>query len=152
MQAAGLPNSEGAAGSFVRRSWYEKLLPCAIRRLGDARRVLCLRRRRGSGAQSESAEEPTYSEDSGREFDPGKIIVKLEEDATPRDLRELNRENNARTEEDLPRSDVNVIDLPSDTTVQEGIEAYEDSPDVEYAEPDFLLGPTATPNDPFYKD
>jgi thermitase len=103
-------------------------------------------------AHSESAEGPTYSEDSGREFDPGKIIVKLEEDATPRDLRELNRENNARTEEDLPRSDVNVIDLPSDTTVQEGIEAYEDSPDVEYAEPDFLLEPTATPNDPFYKD
>lgn len=103
-------------------------------------------------AQSESAEEPTYSEDSGREFDSGKIIVKLEEHATLRDLRELNRENNARTEEDLPRSDVNVIDLPSDTTVQEGIEAYEDSPDVEYAEPDFLLEPTATPNDPFYKD
>lgn len=69
-----------------------------------------------------------------------------------RDLRELNRENNARTEEDLPRSDVNVVDLPSNTTVQEGIEAYEDSPEVEYAEPDFLLEPTATPDDYFYKD
>lgn len=102
-------------------------------------------------AQSEPSGEPTYSEAGGREFDRGKIIVKLEEDATPRDLRELNRENDARTKEDLPRSDVNVVDLPSDTTVPEGVEAYEDSPDVEYAEPDFLLEPTAIPSDSLYE-
>lgn len=99
-----------------------------------------------------STEEPTYGEEGDREFARGKIIVKLEEEATQRDLRELNRENDARTEEDLPRSDLNVVDLPSGTTVREGIAAYEDSPDIEYAEPDFILEPTATPNDPYYDD
>jgi subtilisin family serine protease len=99
-----------------------------------------------------SSEEPTYSEENERDFARGKIIVKLEEDATQRGLRELNRENDARTEEDLPRSDLNVVDLPSDTTVQEGIEDYEDSTDVEYAEPDFIFEPTATPDDTFYEE
>ena len=106
-------------------------------------------------AQPDPPGEPTYSEDSAeneREFARGRIIVKLEEDATPQDLRELNRENDARTEEDLPRSDLSVVDLPSDTTVQEGVEAYEDSADIEYAEPDFILQPTATPDDTHYEN
>jgi hypothetical protein len=60
----------------------------------------------------------------------------------------LNRRTDAHTEEDLPRSDVSVVDLPKDLTVREAIQRYEASPDVEYAEPDFLLEPTAYPNDP----
>ncbi len=97
-----------------------------------------------------SAQEATFTEDNERDFASGKIIVKLEEDATQRDLRELNRENDARTEDDLPRSDLNVIDLPNDIAVREGVEIYEDSPDIEYAEPDFILEPSAMPNDPGY--
>jgi thermitase len=45
---------------------------------------------------------------------------------------------------------MSVVDLPSDLTVQEAVQRYEASPDIEYAEPDFLLQPTATPNDPYY--
>jgi thermitase len=62
----------------------------------------------------------------------------------------LNRRTDAHTEEDLPRSDVSVVDLPKDLTVREAIQRYEASPDVEYAEPDFLLEPTAYPNDPYF--
>ena len=98
-----------------------------------------------------AAERPTYSPPTnGKEFAEGRIIVQLEEEATPADLTALNQRNDARTEEDLPRSDVNVVDLPSDLTVKEAVERYEASPDVEYAEPDFLLQPTASPNDPSY--
>jgi len=98
-------------------------------------------------------DEPSYSEGGQRRFDPGKIIVSIEEDATQADLREVNRENGARIEEDLPRSDVNVVDLPSDLPVREAIAVYEDDPNIEYAEPDFLLQPAQmapTPNDPGY--
>ena len=97
-------------------------------------------------------EEPTYEERSGRAFAPGEVIVVLEQPASPADLRELNRENDARVEEDLPRSDVNVVDLPRDLSVAEAVEAYEESPDVAYAEPNFKVYPTAVPNDPNYKD
>lgn len=97
-------------------------------------------------------EEPTFAATEGREFDSDKIIVKIEDDATQRDLNELNRENGARTDDNLPRSDVNVVDLPRDLSVREAVETYEDDPDVEYAEPDFLLEPvqTTSANDPYY--
>ena len=93
---------------------------------------------------------PAFPAQGAKEFADDQIIVKLEEEATQADLVALNRRNDARTEEDLPRSDVNVIDLPRGLPIREAIQSYEASPDVEYAEPDFLLQPTATPNDPNY--
>lgn len=89
-------------------------------------------------------EEPSFEASEDREFDSDKIIVKVEDDASQSDLRELNRENDARIEEDLPRSDVNVVDLPRDLSVEEAVETYEDDPDVEYAEPDYLIEPAQT--------
>ena len=97
-------------------------------------------------------EEPSFEASEDREFDSDKIIVKLEDEATQRDLRELNRENDARIEEDLPRSDVSVVDLPRDLSVEEAVETYEDDPDIEYAEPDYLIEPvqTKSANDTYY--
>jgi len=102
--------------------------------------------------QPARGEEPTYQESSGRQFEPGEIIVGLKEPASQADLRGLNQENDATIEEDLPRSDVNVVDLPRDLAVSEAVRAYEDSPDVAYAEPNFTLQPSAVPNDPGYRD
>ena len=95
-----------------------------------------------------AVERPSYPPANGSEFAEGQIIVKLEEDATPADLAALNRRNDARTEEDLPLSELNVVDLPNDLGVGEAVQRYEASPAVEYAEPDFLLRPTISPNDP----
>src|SRR5215210_1036421 len=102
------------------------------------------------GQQGEA--KPSFPAPDGREFAEGQIIVKLEEGATQADLAALNRRNDARTEENLPHSDVNVVDLPSDLTVGEAVRRYETSPDVAYAEPDFLLQPaqTVSPSDPYY--
>jgi subtilisin family serine protease len=114
----------------------------------------------GGGPAGQSTDPPA----NGREFAKDQIIVELAEGATQADLTALNQRNDARTEEDLPQSDVNVVDLPSDLTVGEAVQRYEASPDVEYAEPDFLLQPTQTispneleqltvtvsPNDPYY--
>jgi hypothetical protein len=97
-------------------------------------------------------EEPTYEDRSGQAFAPGEVIVVLEQPASPADLRELNRENDARVEEVLPGSDVNVVDLPRDLPVAEAVRAYENSPDVAYAEPNFKVQPSAVPNDPNYRD
>lgn len=97
-----------------------------------------------------SPEDPTYEEETKQQFAPGEIIVKLDQSASQSDLTQLNQQNDASTEENLPQSKVNVVDLPSDLTVSEGIQAYEDSPDVAYAEPNFKLFPTATPNDPYF--
>ncbi len=105
-----------------------------------------------TGSAGSGAQDPTYAEGSQRSFAPDKLIVKLEDDATRTDLERVNGQNNASTEEDLPRSQVNVVDLPSDLPVREAISRYEASPDVEFAEPDFVLKPsqTTSANDPRY--
>ncbi|MGB3635478.1 MAG: hypothetical protein WA982_15655, partial [Rubrobacteraceae bacterium] len=97
-------------------------------------------------------EGPSFESSEDREFDPDKIIVKIEDDATQGDLKELNQENNAQIDEDLPRSDVNVVDLPRDLSVNEAVETYEQDPDIEYAEPDYLIEPvqTKSANDAYY--
>src|SRR3712207_1985986 len=92
--------------------------------------------------------DPTYQEGTQQSFASGEIIVKLEEAASQADLRDLNQQTDATVEEHLPQSDVSVVDLPQDLSVSEAVQAYEDSPDVEYAEPNFLLQPAAVPNDP----
>lgn len=81
---------------------------------------------------------------------PGEIIVSLEERAVRQDLGRLNRENDAATEENLPNSDVNLVDLPRGLTVAEAVRAYEADPDVEYTEPNFRIFSTVTPNDTYY--
>ncbi len=105
-----------------------------------------------TGGAGQDAEAPTYTEGNQRDFVSDKLIVKLEDTATSADLEAVNQQNNASTEEDLPRSQVNVVDLPSDLPVSEAISRYEASPDVEYAEPDFILKPsqTTSANDPRY--
>ncbi|MDQ4126931.1 MAG: S8 family serine peptidase, partial [Actinomycetota bacterium] len=99
---------------------------------------------------NDAVERSSIPAPGGAEFAGDRIIVGLEEEATQADLVALNQRNDASVEEDLPRSDVNVVDLPGDLTVAEAVQRYEASPDVEYAEPDFLLQPAASPNDPYY--
>ncbi len=98
----------------------------------------------------EETGDPTYQEGAQQAFASGEIIVKLEEDASQEDLRDLNRRTDASVEEDLPQSEVSVVDLPQDLSVSEAVSAYEASPEIEYAEPNFVLKPAAVPNDPSF--
>ena len=93
---------------------------------------------------------PTYRAPQGAPFVPGEILVSIEERAGRQDLSRLNRETGAATEENLPGSDVSLVDLPRGLGVAEAVRAYEADPAVEYAEPNFRLFPAATPNDPYY--
>ena len=79
----------------------------------------------------QGTEEPSYTEGNQEEYASDRVIVKLEEGATRSDLEDLNQQNDASTEKDLPRSNVNVVELPQDLPVEEAVETYEASPDVE---------------------
>lgn len=100
----------------------------------------------GQGSAQEVVESRA-ADGAGREFAAGEIIVKIADGATDADLERINERNDAETKEELPRTDLAVVDLPKDLPVEEAVEIYEDSPDVEYAEPDFILRPARTPND-----
>jgi hypothetical protein len=68
------------------------------------------------------AEQPSFPIPSDEEFARDQIIVELEEETTQDDLAALNERSDAHTEENLPRSDVNVVDLPSDLAVGEAVQ------------------------------
>lgn len=84
--------------------------------------------------------DPSFREGAQQAFAGSEIIVKLDETASQSDLRELIGQTDACIEEDLPQ----------DLSVSEAVQVYENSPDVEYTEPNFLLKPAAVPNDPSF--
>lgn len=94
---------------------------------------------------------PSFPTSNEEEFASDRVIVKLKENVPDRALEALNRQNNASTEQKLPRTRVSLVKLPRELPVQAAIRRFEASPDVEYAEPDFILKPSqTTANDPDY--
>ena len=105
-----------------------------------------------SGQDPEASAPTTPDEPS---FAPDRILVKTKEDAATEAIETVNRKNNARTEKRIPRTQVKVVKLPEDLSVQEAVKRYEASPDVEYAEPDYEVYPAQsypTPDDPRYSN
>ena len=93
---------------------------------------------------------PKLSGPEGKQYVTGQVIVKIKDEANLGDLRAINRRNDARLKEEIPQTDVSVVDLPKDLSVKDAVKIYDKSPDVSYVQPDYALYPTATPRDPYY--
>lgn len=92
----------------------------------------------GRASSQEGCTDPGYATDH--------ILVKMTEDAPAESLdmmKNLNGEGNER--EFVPNTW--IVDLPDGRTVPEAVALYEASPDVEYAEPDFVVTPDWTSQD-----
>jgi thermitase len=110
----------------------------------------------GSTISTEPAlSQPDEATSKGLPFAPGRILVKLDDSAPAGGLALVNRENDASVENRIPGSGVSVVDLPEDLSVAEAVKAYENSPQVEYAEPDYKVEPAggvSAPDDPLFPD
>jgi len=109
----------------------------------------------GLGAQPDRALSETKRDTVGADFVPDRILVKTKEGASTKAVESVNRKNKASTKKKIPRNRLSVVELPGDLPVEEAVERYEDSPDIEYAEPDYKVRPAqslATPNDPQYSE
>ncbi len=107
----------------------------------------------GQEAPEGSANRPSFDASATEEeFAPGRILVKLKEGVPVQGLEALNRQNGASVKEKLPHTRVQVVKLPKELPVKAAIKRYEASPDVEYAEPDFVFEPsqTVSADDPSY--
>ena len=95
---------------------------------------------------------PSFPTSNEEEFAPDRILVKLKEGTPEAALDALNRQNNAGIDRRIPRTKVDVVRLPRDLPVQAAVRRYEANPNVEYAEPDFVVRPsqTTSTNDPRY--
>lgn len=100
----------------------------------------------GLGTQPEQALSAPEPDASKPRFAADRVLVKLKEGAPSEAVDAINRKNGARTEKKIPRTRVSVVKLPKGLQVADAVKRYEASPDVEYAEPDFLLSVDQTAN------
>src|SRR5687768_10728781 len=109
----------------------------------------------GLGAQPDRALSETKRDTGDADFAPDRILVKTKEGVSTKAVESVNRKNKARTKKKIPRNRLSVVELPRNLPVEEAVERYEDSPDIEYAEPDYKVRPAQSlpaPNDPRYRE
>jgi subtilisin family serine protease len=84
------------------------------------------------------------------QYVPGEILVKFKKTASRSDIIQLNTTLGLKTIKEFPSIGVHHIKLKPGETVAEAIKKYSDDPNVEYAEPNFIVHALATPNDTSY--
>ncbi|NOT62821.1 MAG: S8 family serine peptidase [Acidobacteria bacterium] len=92
-------------------------------------------------------------------FVPGRLLVKFRRGVRADWSRNVIAAFGARTKEELPNLDINVVELPDGASEEAFAAAFKARADVEFAELDRLLSPAAltpqatmTPNDPWYSN
>ncbi len=80
----------------------------------------------------------------------GEVIVKYKEGVTEERVISLHQRMNAIKKRDIPNLRIQSVKIPDDMSVEDAIAQYKNDPDVEYAEPNYILRALLTPNDTAY--
>lgn len=87
----------------------------------------------------------------GPRFRPDELLVKFKS-VIPDEMKEAAiTAYNAKKLKRIPGLDIYQLQIPEGTTVEEMLYALRQNPDVEYAEPNYILYATATPNDILFR-
>ncbi len=81
------------------------------------------------------------------EFVPGEVLIKFKESATQAEMKALHSNLRAQEIRRIEPIGVRRIKLPSDISVKEAVAHYEMDPNVEYAEPNYIIHFAAMPTD-----
>jgi len=81
------------------------------------------------------------------QYVPGEILVKFKKTASKSDILQLNTTLGLKTIKEFPSIGVHHIKLKPEETVAEAVKKYNDDPNVEYAEPNYIVHTLAPPND-----
>jgi len=84
------------------------------------------------------------------QYVPGQILVKFKKTASRNDISQLHMSLGAKIIREFPSIGVQHINLKPGETVTGAIKKYNNDPNVEYAEPNYIVHALATPNDPFF--
>ena len=81
---------------------------------------------------------------------PGRLLVKFRAGAPPNAVAAAHRAAHGRSLGKMPRTDVDVVEIPSGGPLSHALSSYRQNKDVEFAEPDGIAEPDLTPDDPYY--
>lgn len=85
----------------------------------------------------------------GAPYRPNRILVKPRQG---KDLSSFHAQHHNRLLKRVHGPDVEVLELGADQHVEQMVQAYEQSGQVEFAEPDYILYASSSPNDPKFTD
>ncbi len=88
-----------------------------------------------------------YSTDSFAEYVPGEILVKFKDSATKVSIQGLHAYTRSKQKKVFKKFKIHHIKLPEGTSVEKALQLYQQDPDVEYAEPNYIVSIAATPDD-----
>lgn len=85
-------------------------------------------------------------------YAPGELVVRYEPGTTRTDRTAVRQELGAAVESTFGVKGAEVLDLPDGAGVESAVAAAESLPDVLYAEPNYSVSTTASPNDPMFDE
>ncbi|MBI4685328.1 MAG: S8 family serine peptidase, partial [Nitrospirae bacterium] len=85
-------------------------------------------------------------------FKDDAILVKFKHGVSEQSKNNLHKKHGSEKIKEFPALRINHIKLKKGMTVEEAIELYNTDPDVEYAEPNYIVTIQNTPNDPFFSE
>jgi len=84
-------------------------------------------------------------------YAPGQVLVKFKPSLSIQSIEETIASYQAKKLDRIPKIDVYCIQIPEKVTVEEMVFELSKNPDVEYAEPNYKVYVTATPNDTLFR-
>lgn len=86
----------------------------------------------------------------GNEYAPEEIIVKFKSRVKDEKISKINSKHGTLVLSTSPLASFKRLKIPKGKTVSEMVGIYNNDPDVEYAEPNYIAYALMTPNDPYY--
>ncbi len=105
----------------------------------------------GFGAPALPGGSPTLHRGAS-EYVPGQVIVRYSAGTTMAERRGALRAPGATAVQSLALPRTELVELPAGVSVLDGVAELERNPDVDHAEPNYILHASAVPNDPRYAD
>jgi len=92
---------------------------------------------------------PSFRYD-GPLYVPGEVLVKFKPSLSEQKIESMIGTYNSRKLKRIPRVDIFQVQIPEGAEVMEMVSLMNQDPDIEYAEPNYIVHMVVTPNDPLF--
>ncbi len=86
------------------------------------------------------------------EYVPGEVIVKFKSDTTAYKINTLHKRIGSLKKKEFKGVRIHQMRLPDGVSVEEAVEYYKSDPDVEYAEPNYIVRIDSVPDDTYFNN
>ncbi|UIJ67223.1 S8 family serine peptidase [Bacillus cereus] len=83
-------------------------------------------------------------------FTPNEVLVKFKKFDTPENLKQLQNQFSFEVQHTFPLTQIQLIKFHTDVNMKELIQTLNQSPNIEYAEPNYIVSPASSSNDSYY--